>query len=394
MTKKIFDPVHGFIHFKKHESDFIHTKPFQRLYSINQLGAAYLVYPGATHKRFEHSIGTMKIASKIYDSITRKRGTFLPQPGSEEHKYWRNVVRLASLAHDLGHLPFSHTAEHLLIGEGGHEKWTELILRSEMLKDFWKDFDPKFQEDVIKTALSPEHYHGEYSPLEKIMTEIVTGDLFGADRIDYLLRDAKGTGLAYGHFDHSQLIQMLDIVYDPETSEPFLGVKEHGIESCESLLISRYFMHKRLCQYPSVKAYTFHMSRLIKSYFEEHELLKSVESFVHTNDHHVLADVYMKAREGGHPRSFDAQRITKEAERFKALRIPDGIEKEYLQSVAQELEIPDQMFGWDFHSSEKGDNELSYPYRRREEADISFQFAFNNWVFVHPTFEKALQKRL
>ena len=117
---KIYDSVHGFIHFNEIESALIDTEVFQRLHYIHQLGISYMIYPGATHTRFEHSLGTMHIATQIFDQIS-------------EDPYWRQIVRLAALCHDLGHLPFSHVAEEVLLGAKGHEEWTLKIIESPYL---------------------------------------------------------------------------------------------------------------------------------------------------------------------------------------------------------------------------------------------------------------------
>ena len=121
--KKIYDSVHRFIHIDLLESDLINSRPFQRLYYIHQLGVTYFVYPGGTHRRFEHSLGVMELATRIYDEVTmgdiptylvensqKLLKSFLPIAGSETYRYWRRILRMGALCHDLGHLPFSHTA--------------------------------------------------------------------------------------------------------------------------------------------------------------------------------------------------------------------------------------------------------------------------------------------
>src|SRR3990167_8889868 len=98
---KIYDALHGFIRFNPIEQKLIDSAPFQRLRFIHQLGIAYFVYPGATHSRFEHSLGTMEIATRIAQQIGASAD-------------WVQIIRLAALCHDLGHLPFSHDAEEAL----------------------------------------------------------------------------------------------------------------------------------------------------------------------------------------------------------------------------------------------------------------------------------------
>ena len=126
--QKIYDAVHGFIRFNSIERALINSEPFQRLHGLHQLGIAYLVYPGAKHTRFEHSLGTMTLATTIFERVRSKGFTI------EDPDYWLQIIRLAALCHDLGHLPFSHDAEHLILDAAGHEKWTLKIIESEMLQ--------------------------------------------------------------------------------------------------------------------------------------------------------------------------------------------------------------------------------------------------------------------
>jgi HD superfamily phosphohydrolase len=113
---EIRDPIHNFIRLNSNERKVLDSRPFQRLRYIHQLGLTYLLYPGATHRRFEHSLGVMELASRVYDVITNPANIHdsvrdeVPQD-SFNHQYWRRVLRMAALCHDIGHLPFSHAAE-------------------------------------------------------------------------------------------------------------------------------------------------------------------------------------------------------------------------------------------------------------------------------------------
>ena len=125
---EIRDPIHEFIKLDSDERDVLDSLPVQRLRNVHQLAMEYLVYPGATHKRFEHALGVMELAGRVFDTITRNdlvhdeiRRLFREDIESEDQKrYWRRVLRMAALCHDIGHLPFSHAAEVELLPEG----WT------------------------------------------------------------------------------------------------------------------------------------------------------------------------------------------------------------------------------------------------------------------------------
>lgn len=313
LNHKIYDAVHGFIRFNDLEKSLIDSEPFQRLHYLHQLGIAFLVYPGATHTRFAHSLGTMELATRIFDQVTQKIST-----EGIDIPYWRQVVRLAALCHDLGHLPFSHVAEKQLLQEKGHEAWTRLIMQSDYLTSIWKGFQI---EDLIKTALGPSVCTDlVFSPWERVMSEMITGDFFGADRIDYLLRDAQCTGVSYGLFDYHQLIDMLCIL--PAPHEGSLGVEENGVQSCEALLLARHFMHERVYQYPAAKAYTFHLSRFMEVLYAQEDLLASLETYLSQTDNEVLVALRKAASNPEHPGHEDACALLKKTPRVQAVPVP------------------------------------------------------------------------
>ena len=125
---EIRDPVHVFIKLDSDERRVLDSAPIQRLRHIHQLAMSYLIYPGATHKRFEHSLGVMELAGRVFDVVTDRRNLSQSASlgltlGDGEKSYWRKAVRMAALCHDIGHLPFSHAAEHDLLPENwSHER--------------------------------------------------------------------------------------------------------------------------------------------------------------------------------------------------------------------------------------------------------------------------------
>lgn len=327
--KKIYDSVHRFIHVDRLEKELINTPAFQRLHYIHQLGMTYFVYPGGTHRRFEHSLGVLELATRIYDTITKnkheKLRNFMPTFNPYEYRYWRRVLRLSALCHDIGHLPFSHMAENRVIGIDGHEAWTQKILESEMFDPIWEKFhmealknsiDRNVKEDVIKIALGTKKCKKKFSSWERVLTEIITGDFFGADRIDYLLRDAQCTGLTYGLFDYYQLIEMLQIIFTPD-GDLLLGVEENGIASCEALLLARHYMHKRLYQHPSVKALSYHLARFMKISYPN--INGTLHQYLSMTDNEVLVEISIASKDQTHPGYFDAKAICFQNDRFLAI---------------------------------------------------------------------------
>ena len=121
------DPVHGFIRADRLEAALINSRPLQRLRHIHQLGLTYLVFPGAEHSRFSHVLGAMHLAGRAYDALAAKAGGAL-EAGAPSRS--RRRVRAAALLHDLGHAPFSHSAEELFEGGIDHERMTRAAARS------------------------------------------------------------------------------------------------------------------------------------------------------------------------------------------------------------------------------------------------------------------------
>src|SRR5262249_928274 len=133
---EISDPIHGFIRLDDQERKVLDCRPLQRLRHIQQLALTSLLYPGATHRRFEHSLGVMELAGRVFDVITARdniqnEAAQAVLPRDTNLGYWRQALRMAALFHDTGHLPFSHAAEaELLPAEWDHERITDQIILS------------------------------------------------------------------------------------------------------------------------------------------------------------------------------------------------------------------------------------------------------------------------
>ena len=249
---EIRDPIHNFITLSPKERELLNTWPFQRLRYINQLATTYMVYPGATYKRFEHSLGVMHLAGMVFDVLIQEDHLLTEYVKDkfaneihEDKETLRRTVRLAALCHDLGHLPFSHGAEILLEKGITHEHITKKIILEELHTNLLQM--NVIPQKVAKLAVGPEIYKEEgFTEVELILSEIITGDAFGVDRIDYLLRDSYHTGVAYGKFDHYRLIDSLRILDfeedDSKAKKLALGLDEDGIHAAEALGLARYYM--------------------------------------------------------------------------------------------------------------------------------------------------------
>ena len=229
MTLKIIkDPVHGYIEVEEYALRLLDSPVLQRLRYIRQLGFSYLVYPGANHTRFEHSLGTMFLA----DVACRR----FQLPEDE-----RTLVVAAALLHDIGHGPFSHASEPLM---------EQYLHRTH--DEIGPVIDTGTRDLLGGAGIDPNELCAVVQGKHPL-SGIIHGD-FDVDRMDYLLRDAYYTGAPYGTVDAQRLIRHL--IRDPEGTV----LDENGVNAAESLLIARTLMR------PTV--YFHHVSRIGESMFQ------------------------------------------------------------------------------------------------------------------------------
>ncbi|MBQ2177314.1 MAG: HD domain-containing protein, partial [Alphaproteobacteria bacterium] len=221
--KFIRDSVYGDINLSEFEVKVMDMPQFQRLRRIKQLGLISLIYPGATHTRFEHCLGTMNLGSKLAEELE------LDQDDVE-------LIRISALLHDIGHGPFSHVSEGVL--SFPHEELTRYVVTQTSMRDLLEE---KFDVNKIADIINGKGHLGP----------IVSGEL-DVDRMDYLLRDSHNTGVSYGIIDYERIISNLKL-------EDGLILDIKGVQAAEGALVSRYFM------YPSV--YQHHTTRIVNSMF-------------------------------------------------------------------------------------------------------------------------------
>jgi len=236
--KTIRDPVHGDIELSEVERAVVDSEEMQRLRRVKQLSFCSLVYPGANHTRFEHSLGTMHMAGRMAGKL-----------GIEAEP-----LRLAGLVHDIGHFPFSHSLE----GAFGvnHEDNLSIVLKGPV-GDALQDggFDPK---RILRLA------HGEGEG--KIISSQID-----ADRIDYLLRDSHYTGVAYGVIDVDRILNVIGF----DGKEIYFNKK--GIIALEALLIGRNQMYEAVYFHHAVRvadAMLQEAARQVRDKIKITELLK------------------------------------------------------------------------------------------------------------------------
>jgi uncharacterized protein len=251
----IRDPIHGFIRADPLEAALIDSRPAQRLRSIHQLGFTFLVFPGAEHSRFSHVLGAMHLAGRLYDALCAKGEGLLPagvrSPG-------RRLVRAAALLHDLGHAPFSHSAEELFEGGIDHEEMTRRLLAApEVEAAFARHGDGLATGDVARLLA------GGGGATERLLAKVVSGEL-DVDKMDYLLRDGLFCGVRYGSYDLERLLDTVLPLADPTTGEWGIGVDEGGVHALEALVMARYYMFTQVYFNVTGKALELHLNEWLQ----------------------------------------------------------------------------------------------------------------------------------
>jgi len=265
----IIDPIHDFIRVYNSELKIIDSPIFQRLRRIKQLSGAHLIYPGAQHTRFEHSLGVMHIASMASNSLKEK--------GILKSHDIRDI-RLAALLHDIGHGPFSHLFEEVLEKRQkiSHEDiGKKIILKTEIGDSISKSgFDKRF---ICKLAFGDSKF--------QFMNELISGAL-SADIMDYLLRDGYFTGAEHAKIDHNRLTYSLDVFKDK------LALDKSALVNFETMMISRYQMFKAVYFHKTVRAGEVMLLEAMDLARNELGLTSmNVDEFVKLTDDSILADL-------------------------------------------------------------------------------------------------------
>lgn len=241
------DPVWNNIRVDELTLKLVDTEVFQRLRYVRQLGWTYLVYPGATHSRFEHALGTHHLSRRTLALLSEA------EDSTSIGEVDQAIVRSAALLHDVGHYPFSHALEE--IGALHHED----VAR------------PLITEGSVATLLSS--HLGKDAPLkifdlirgrsENPLQGLISGSL-DLDKIEYLKRDAFMCGVPYGEIDVDRLTNSLVLVDDPETGRRALGVQEKALSALESLLFAKYQMYRNVYWHHAVRSATAMYKRLVE----------------------------------------------------------------------------------------------------------------------------------
>lgn len=222
------------------------SAPMQRLRYVRQLGLAFLVYPGATHSRFEHAVGAYHLAG-LAIRLLGERETLNEISPSD-----LSIVRAAALLHDVGHYPFSHALEE--IGATHHEEVARpLLTEGPIAQILCEALGPNAPAEVFALITGGSHH-----PLQGL----ISGSL-DLDKIEYLKRDAFMCGVPYGEIDADRLLNSLVLVPHPEHGRPTVGILEKGLSALESLLFAKYQMYRNVYWHHAVRSATAMYKRLV-----------------------------------------------------------------------------------------------------------------------------------
>ena len=266
----IRDSVHKDILVKSSHSLIIDTKEFQRLRHIRQLATCEFVFPNATHNRFSHSLGAYHLANELVQSLQNFQPGIITESDAE-------LVVLGALLHDIGHPPLSHSLERpdVFATFHSHEHWGKLILDSEET-EIGRAIRELLGEEKLQRFFAIMRGDNSHDGVEipPFMKEIISSQL-DVDRMDYLLRDQMFTGAQIGGFDIQRVIRSMRVGEDG-----YFYVKNWGLPSIESYLVTRYHMY--------MQVYYHKVNMLTQEYLIR--LLKRVKQLSENGDLNV--DIY------------------------------------------------------------------------------------------------------
>ena len=279
------DPIHGFIPVNFWERKIIDSQPFQRLRHIKQLSLTYLVYHGAEHTRFGHSIGVMHLVSKAFQGVVNNNSDLFSK-GQKE--WYEQILRLMALTHDLGHAPFSHGSEAVFPEKLSHEDYTEKIIKetviAEYIQEIGNEFVQKYGEGYnITPELICSVYRGRNisNPDFIFLRKFLDSEL-DCDKMDYLLRDSYYCGVNYGKFDLERLVATLTV--HKEDNNLYLAIKKGGLYAFEEFVLARYFMFIQVYFHKTRRFLDKALVEFLKKNLVNGKYPKDVHSYLEWND--------------------------------------------------------------------------------------------------------------
>jgi hypothetical protein len=308
-TYEIRDPIHRTILITEDERPVVDHPWVQRLRHIRQLGFVSLVYPGAVHDRFQHSLGVMHLAADRFRRLIEAKPKALGGFAKADLDYGYQVLRFAGLLHDAGHAPFSHTAEHYLppveavrlpeswyrsgqMPSGRQARHEDLSLalvhglvgERVLAEDLARDISA-----VLSPTIRRSKRLADLGTLVAILRALVSGEI-DADRGDYLLRDSHFLGVTYGIYDLPRLSACETVLQGPDGPE--LGLDVHGVHALEGLLLARYHMFLQVYFHKTPPAFEYYLERAIAEGEVEFSLKNGLQDLVELRDDSIITRLH------------------------------------------------------------------------------------------------------
>ena len=360
--KVMRDPVHGYINVEYQVIwDLINAAEFQRLRRIQQLGGTHLVYHGAEHSRFTHSVGVYEVVRLMIERVKGLKDLLTEQE--------QVALLCAGLLHDIGHGPYSHSFE--AVTNTDHEEFTNrIILENTSIHNILKEEDPELPQLVADIIA--------HRSKRKLLSQIISSQM-DADRMDYLLRDSYYTGVSYGEFDLYRILRTIRIVDDR------LVIKESGIHAVEDYIMARYQMYWQVYFHPVSRSFETILHSLFRR-MEDYETeigqkdpdLDIFREFYQNSGEKISLRAHFELDEAGSMAGFmkltkskdkvlaDLSRRLLNRDLFEYEDIQDNSEKEVMSQKAIEL-------GYDprYYVVEDFTTQILYsPYKEDEDSSI------------------------
>lgn len=335
LSEAIRDPVHGLVRLERADLALIDSRPFQRLRLISQLGLTDRVYPGARHSRFEHALGTVEVTTRLLEEMRARlglEGLLSPLSMATDEAHFHQLLRIAryvALLHDIGHPPFSHVTEKLL-PEGGHEQMTRSLLDHPEISKPLTRCGEEIQSSVLR-VLDPRD--DELPENLRFVRSLVCGG-FGADRMDYLLRDSHFLGVQYGNFD---LPRILHTLLPVETDEGVrLGIERGGVLAAEGMQWARFSMFTQVYFHRTRRILDLHLIDFLREVIPGGRYPQDPEQYLRWEDSKVLGLLQQIQLDKEHAGYLDARRIMRR-EHHRATG--DIVEGRDIDEVSQRLAV-------------------------------------------------------
>ncbi len=243
--KAIRDPVWGYIYLPQPVLALVDTEDFQRLRNITQLGYVHLVYPGARHSRFEHSLGVYHLAKQFLARLLKS------EPPLEITDEDVRVFVAATLLHDIGHYPFSHTLEELMPFFVLHEERARQIIIDER-GSIYRILREEFALDPVRVANVIDYKNTSCDiPSEDLLLANILSGTLDPDKIDYLLRDSMFCGVPFGESVNRDRLAS-SITFDPVRKR--LAITSKGVSAVEALVFTNYLMYRNVYWHHGVRS--------------------------------------------------------------------------------------------------------------------------------------------